>query len=47
MKVRFSVLFLVTNVLRFEAEESYLLNNHYRQIAHYLLVTLQKMTFFV
>ena len=42
-KVRFSILFSLTNVLRFQTEASYLLNYHYGQIAHYLLVTLQKM----
>ena len=45
-KVRFSILFSLTNVLRFQTEASYLLNYHYGQIAHYLLVTLQKMTSF-
>ena len=45
-RVGLSNLFLLTNVLRFRTEMSYLLNYHYGQIAHYLLVILQKMTYF-
>ena len=43
--VRFSIIFSLTNVLRFQTKATYLLNYHYGQITHYLLVTLQKMTF--
>ena len=45
-KVKFSILFSLTNDLRFQTQASYFLNYHYIQIAHYLLVTLQKMRSF-
>ena len=41
-KAKFSILFSLTNVFRFQTEASCLLNSHCRYIAHYLLVTLQK-----
>ena len=41
-KVRFSILFSLTNVLWFQTEESCLLNYHCGQIVYYLLLTLQK-----
>ena len=45
-KVVFSILFPMNNVSRFQTEASYHLNYHCGQIAHYLLVILQKMTSF-
>ena len=45
-KMKFSIIFSLTKVLRFQTEVSYLLNYLYVQIAHYLHVTLQKMTSF-
>ena len=45
-KVRFLVLFSLTNILQFQTEASCLLNYHCEQIAHYLLVTLKKRTSF-
>ena len=45
-KVRFSILFSLTNVPRFQTEVSCFLNYHCGPIAQYLLVTLQKRTSF-
>ena len=45
-KVRFSILFSLTNVLRLQTEVSCLLNYRCVQIAYYLFVTLQKRTSF-
>ena len=45
-KMIFSIHFSLTNVPRFQTEASCLLNYHCGQIAHYLLVTLQKRTSF-
>ena len=42
----FFFFFLVKNVVRFQTEASYLLNYHFAQMTHYLLVTLQKMASF-
>ena len=45
-KVRFSILLSLTNALQFQTEASCFLNYHCGQIAHYLLVTMQKRTSF-